>query len=198
MTSKRKSMSKKLRFTIFERDGFRCRYCGASNEVTQLHVDHRIAVANGGTDDPDNLLTACIDCNLGKGARELSRHPEASQPIVCPFVEGWPQDIEDPVYSIHGAWAVTGYGLENLTTFYPIEKKRLGELRPSTNLSDWLVHLAEKDWVAADYDHFAEAFVRALRVHRVSVSFDLETSLREGRAEAADTRRQHQPSNRGR
>jgi HNH endonuclease len=37
-----------------------------------LHVDHVIAVASGGTNHTTNLVTACVDCNGGKGARPLS------------------------------------------------------------------------------------------------------------------------------
>lgn len=60
------------RFSVLERDGFRCVYCGASAKDARLTVDHRIAVANGGTDALDNLVTACEECNLGKGARSVA------------------------------------------------------------------------------------------------------------------------------
>jgi len=42
-----------------------------------LHVDHVIALANGGKNDKDNLVTSCEPCNLGKGARPLSSVPES-------------------------------------------------------------------------------------------------------------------------
>ena len=38
-----------------------------------MHVDHVIALANGGTNSPANLVTACGDCNLGKAAVPLER-----------------------------------------------------------------------------------------------------------------------------
>jgi 5-methylcytosine-specific restriction endonuclease McrA len=60
-----------LRFAILERDGFRCRYCGAPAPEVRLHVDHVIPVIAGGSDDPENLVAACEDCNLGKSARVL-------------------------------------------------------------------------------------------------------------------------------
>ena len=37
-----------------------------------LHVDHVHPRADGGGDDLLNLVTACVACNLGKGARQLS------------------------------------------------------------------------------------------------------------------------------
>lgn len=62
-------------FEILKRDGYRCRYCGRSARVVLLEVDHVIAVAAGGPDDPDNLVTACGDCNAGKGARPAPPPP---------------------------------------------------------------------------------------------------------------------------
>lgn len=57
------------RFKILRRDGFRCRYCGATPDVSELHVDHVQPRSRGGTDDPLNLVTACSACNLSKGAQ---------------------------------------------------------------------------------------------------------------------------------
>lgn len=76
MKSKRKSISKKTRFEVFKRDGFKCQYCGAHPPSVLLHVDHIRPVADGGGNDDENLVTACEPCNLGKGARLLSVVPE--------------------------------------------------------------------------------------------------------------------------
>lgn len=62
----RTKVTKSVRFEVFKRDGFRCVYCGADPSTGPLHVDHVEAVANGGTNEPDNLVTACEPCNLGK------------------------------------------------------------------------------------------------------------------------------------
>lgn len=75
--SQRKAISKGKRFDVFKRDGFACQYCGAHPPKVLLHLDHILAVANGGTNDFDNLITACEPCNLGKGARPLTSVPEA-------------------------------------------------------------------------------------------------------------------------
>lgn len=73
----RKQISKKLRFEVFKRDGFVCQYCGAHPPSVILHVDHIHPVAEGGTNDIDNLITACEPCNLGKGAGLLSDAPKS-------------------------------------------------------------------------------------------------------------------------
>lgn len=70
--AKRKAIGKKLRFEVFKRDSFTCQYCGRSAPDVLLHVDHIKPVANGGTNDITNLITSCSECNIGKGARELS------------------------------------------------------------------------------------------------------------------------------
>lgn len=65
------AISTRTRFEILKRDGFRCRYCGADPTKCVLHVDHVLAIANGGTDDPVNLVASCRSCNLGKSAVPL-------------------------------------------------------------------------------------------------------------------------------
>ncbi len=64
--SVRPVVSRRVRFEVFKRDGFRCRYCGATATAAPLEVDHVIPAASGGRDDPANLVTACWSCNRGK------------------------------------------------------------------------------------------------------------------------------------
>jgi hypothetical protein len=69
---KRKAISKKIRFEIFKRDSFTCQYCGKSAPDVILNVEHINPVAKGGENDLLNLITACLNCNQGKGTRTLS------------------------------------------------------------------------------------------------------------------------------
>jgi hypothetical protein len=73
----RRPLSKTVRFEVFKRDGFVCQYCGATPPKVVLEVDHIDPVSGGGSNDPDNLITACFDCNRGKGARSLKIAPES-------------------------------------------------------------------------------------------------------------------------
>lgn len=61
------SIGPKLRFEVFKRDGFTCQYCGRKTPIVVLEVDHVVPRAEGGTDDIENLVTSCWDCNRGKG-----------------------------------------------------------------------------------------------------------------------------------
>ena len=70
--SKRKSLSKKLRFEVFKRDSFKCQYCGQEAPDVVLNVDHINPVKNGGDNNITNLITSCFSCNSGKSARLLS------------------------------------------------------------------------------------------------------------------------------
>lgn len=72
------AISKKLRFDIFKRDGFKCQYCGSVPPIVVLEVDHIIPVSKKGTDEVDNLITSCFDCNRGKSNRELSMMPQTT------------------------------------------------------------------------------------------------------------------------
>lgn len=69
---KRKPIGDKLRFEVFKRDQFKCQYCGKSAPDVILHVDHINPVSKGGDNDILNLITSCVDCNLGKSDRLLS------------------------------------------------------------------------------------------------------------------------------
>lgn len=62
------AVSKRLRYEILRRDNHTCRYCGGHAPDVSLTVDHVVPTALGGSDQPDNLVTACRDCNAGKSA----------------------------------------------------------------------------------------------------------------------------------
>lgn len=69
MATKRKAVGNAARFKIFQRDGFRCQYCGRVPPTVVLHVDHIVPVAEGGGNEDENLVTSCSDCNHGKRDR---------------------------------------------------------------------------------------------------------------------------------
>ena len=72
------AISKKLRFEVFKRDGFKCQYCGSVPPIVVLEVDHIVPVSKNGTDEIDNLVTSCFDCNRGKSNRELTTMPQST------------------------------------------------------------------------------------------------------------------------
>lgn len=69
------SIKKTIRFEVFKRDGFQCIYCGQTPPAVVLEVDHVEPKSKGGTDDINNLVTACFDCNRGKRNVPLDKIP---------------------------------------------------------------------------------------------------------------------------
>jgi 5-methylcytosine-specific restriction endonuclease McrA len=57
---------------IFERDDYRCVYCGECFEAEALTVDHVQPRMRGGDGSAGNLVTACGGCNARKGGLRLA------------------------------------------------------------------------------------------------------------------------------
>ena len=72
---KRQAIGKRVRFEVFKRDGFKCMYCGAHPPDVLLQCDHIEPVSLGGSNEIDNLITACQPCNIGKSNIPLSSVP---------------------------------------------------------------------------------------------------------------------------
>jgi len=65
---------KEVRFSrqnIYIRDNFRCQYCQKIPEYSNLTLDHVLPLARGGKTTWDNIVTACKNCNIKKGARTI-------------------------------------------------------------------------------------------------------------------------------
>jgi 5-methylcytosine-specific restriction endonuclease McrA len=62
--TKRRTNTKKLRSRIL--DQVKCSLCDLPEDINMMpfHVHHRIAVADGGTDDPNNLILLCEECHI--------------------------------------------------------------------------------------------------------------------------------------
>ena len=63
----RGKVSNKMRFSIYERDGYRCCKCGFTDRYANLEIDHIIPISKGGKSTYDNLQTLCHKCNVEKG-----------------------------------------------------------------------------------------------------------------------------------
>ena len=75
---KERNLEKKRKisyYRIFERDGFKCAYCGKSSfeDGVKLHIDHIFPRVKGGKNSPQNLITSCEECNIRKNDRVLPK-----------------------------------------------------------------------------------------------------------------------------
>src|SRR5690606_28285985 len=60
------------RLAIYLRDGLACVWCGhAVEDGAQLALDHVRPHSKGGTNEPTNLVTACMRCNSSRGDRPV-------------------------------------------------------------------------------------------------------------------------------
>ena len=71
------------RRNIFARDNNQCQYCGKRFPTTELSLDHVVPRSQGGQSTWENIVCACVACNVKKGGRtpkeahmNLIRKPE--------------------------------------------------------------------------------------------------------------------------
>ena len=74
-----------LRFNrrnVFARVGNQCQYCGQHFPMSELSLDHVVPRSQGGVTSWENIVCACVACNVRKGGRtptearmHLIRHP---------------------------------------------------------------------------------------------------------------------------
>ena len=79
------------RRNLFARDGNRCQYCGVRFRTSELSIDHVVPRAQDGGETWENLVCACVKCNLRKGGRtpeqakmRLVRQPKT--PVRNPMI----------------------------------------------------------------------------------------------------------------
>ena len=89
-----------LRFNrrnIFARDGNQCQYCGKHFPTSELSLDHVVPRSRGGDTCWENIVCACVACNVRKGGRtpheaHLQADPPAGQAKAQPAVGRDPDD----------------------------------------------------------------------------------------------------------
>lgn len=93
------SVPKWLRSAILQRDNYTCQYClkSQSTEDIQLQVDHVISVNNSGTNKPDNLITACSQCNRNKGNQIVSISDPMKRQLQIDILQFLPKKYHDKV-----------------------------------------------------------------------------------------------------
>lgn len=71
-----------LELAVYQRDGFKCRYCGWEGPASGFEIDHVIPRSKGGADEMLNLAVACWPCNHHKKAETwiLDGRPLRFQP----------------------------------------------------------------------------------------------------------------------
>lgn len=92
-------MKRSVREFVRSRARKRCEYCRIHERHSSeyaFHIEHIISRKHHGTDDPENLAWACIDCNLGKGTNLSGRDPDSERVVVLfhPRHQEWHRHFE--------------------------------------------------------------------------------------------------------
>ena len=102
------------RRNIFARDNNQCQYCGRKFPTTELSLDHINPRSQGGQSTWENIVCACVNCNVRKGGRtpkqahmSLIRKPE--KPKRSPLLnlkmtlnkyQSWKTFLENAYWSV--------------------------------------------------------------------------------------------------
>lgn len=118
----------------------RCGYCLSPQSLVmaRLEIDHLTPVANGGSDDVENLWLACPICNRHKSDKTTATDPDTGEVVSLfnPRYQTW---------SEHFRWAEDGVRLFGQT---PIGRATVIALHLNTDIDALIVR---SNWVAVGW-----------------------------------------------
>jgi 5-methylcytosine-specific restriction endonuclease McrA len=102
------------RRNIFARDNNQCQYCGKKFPTSELSLDHVIPRSQGGTSTWENIVCACVNCNVKKGGRtpreasmalikkpeKPKRSPLLNQKLTNRKYQSWKSFLENAYWSV--------------------------------------------------------------------------------------------------
>jgi 5-methylcytosine-specific restriction endonuclease McrA len=102
------------RRNIFARDNNTCQYCGRRFPTSELSLDHVIPRSRGGESTWENVVCACLECNVRKGGRTpkeagmtLIRKPEKpkrspilAQKLTQAKYQSWKAFLSEAYWSV--------------------------------------------------------------------------------------------------
>jgi hypothetical protein len=90
-------VSKSLREQTREQFGFKCGYCGVSEAESggELEIDHYQPMSHGGTEEPANLVYACVTCNRFKSDYWPEAEASDELKLLHPVRDGLPTHIAE-------------------------------------------------------------------------------------------------------
>ncbi len=102
------------RRNIFARDGNRCQYCGKRFPLQELSLDHVMPRSRGGAASWENIVCACIQCNVRKGGRtpqeanmhlirqpvKPKRSPQLTVKLGNPKYQSWKSFLDNAYWSV--------------------------------------------------------------------------------------------------
>ncbi|UXI69402.1 HNH endonuclease [Tahibacter amnicola] len=76
---------------LFARDRYLCMYCGQHFHKSHLTRDHVLPLSKRGRDEWENVVCACLHCNVRKGSRTPQ---QAGMPLLAvPYRPSWVEHL---------------------------------------------------------------------------------------------------------
>jgi 5-methylcytosine-specific restriction endonuclease McrA len=102
------------RRNIFARDGNHCQYCGKRFPTHELSLDHVVPRSRGGETTWENIVCACLRCNVKKGGRtpqeanmrlvrpphKPKRSPQLTVKLGNPKYQSWKSFLDNAYWSV--------------------------------------------------------------------------------------------------
>jgi 5-methylcytosine-specific restriction endonuclease McrA len=102
------------RRNLFARDGNRCQYCSKRFATSELSLDHVMPRSRGGGATWENIVCACVKCNVKKGGRTpleagMKLYREPIRPKTSPVLslklshrkyESWKTFLDNAYWSV--------------------------------------------------------------------------------------------------
>ena len=101
-------MKDEWKHKIFERDGYKCIYCGWDGTrdlraYMLLEPDHFVPTDEGGSPDADNVVTSCHICNSMKG-KHVFRTIEEAKRELARYYENVKRDWHQRINALAGTF----------------------------------------------------------------------------------------------
>ncbi|MBN1591150.1 MAG: HNH endonuclease [Pirellulales bacterium] len=98
------------RQAVFARDASRCQYCGRQFPTSQLSLDHVTPRSRGGMSTWENMVCACLKCNIRKGGRtpREAHMTLVRQPVRPRYNPLMALKLQNPKYSSWRTWVNIG------------------------------------------------------------------------------------------
>ncbi|MEM6797883.1 MAG: HNH endonuclease [Planctomycetota bacterium] len=99
------------RRNLFARDNNRCQYCGKRFITSELSIDHVVPTCRGGQTTWENVVCACVKCNVRKGGRtpqeaNMKLHKKPIRPKRSPMLA---VKLGNPKYASWKAFVDSAY-----------------------------------------------------------------------------------------
>ncbi len=102
------------RRNIFARDNNQCQYCGKKFPTSELSLDHVVPRSQGGLSTWENIVCACVSCNVRKGGRtpkqahmslirkpdKPRRSPVLNQKLTHRKYESWKTFLDNAYWNV--------------------------------------------------------------------------------------------------